>query len=198
MHYFVCLNTLTIKVFICNILRRCCSVNIFFCYYRLKLYHHRSDGIYFSFLPLPNRRFSDKIIYVVIFWRRIEAVITGRTRNALALRGTWVQIPPSPRIRKAGNLVKQTIGFLHFKNMLRFPQNLHDCIIMLRIVREGAVTTIFDLPAVFLEIPGISGAVLQTVHGAVAEQAVEICKSLMTGKIFTISIFKKSIRIFHL
>lgn len=38
-------------------------------------------------------------------------VITGRTRNALALRGTWVQIPPSPRINKAGNLRKQTIGF---------------------------------------------------------------------------------------
>ena len=53
----------------------------------------------FSFLPLPNRHFSDKIIYVVIFWRRIEVVITGRTRNALALRGTWVQIPPSPRIK---------------------------------------------------------------------------------------------------
>ncbi len=30
------------------------------------------------------------------FWRRIEAVITGRTRNALALRGTRVRIPPSP------------------------------------------------------------------------------------------------------
>ena len=28
--------------------------------------------------------------------RRIEAVITGRTRNALALRGTRVRIPPSP------------------------------------------------------------------------------------------------------
>ena len=29
-------------------------------------------------------------------WRRIEAVITGRTRNAFALRGTRVRIPPSP------------------------------------------------------------------------------------------------------
>ena len=27
---------------------------------------------------------------------RIEAVITGRTRNALALRGTRVRIPPTP------------------------------------------------------------------------------------------------------
>ena len=29
-------------------------------------------------------------------WRRIEVVITGRTRNAFAFRGTWVRIPPSP------------------------------------------------------------------------------------------------------
>ncbi len=27
--------------------------------------------------------------------RRIEVVITGRTRNALALIGSWVRIPPS-------------------------------------------------------------------------------------------------------
>ena len=29
-------------------------------------------------------------------WRRIEVVITSRTRNAVVLRGTWVRIPPSP------------------------------------------------------------------------------------------------------
>ncbi len=29
-------------------------------------------------------------------WSRIEAVITGRTRNAFALRGTRVRIPPTP------------------------------------------------------------------------------------------------------
>ena len=68
---------------------------------------------------------------------------------------------------------------------------------MIRIMREGAVTAILDPPAVLLEIPGIPGAVLQTVHGAVAEQAVKIRKSLVTGEIFTISIFKKAIRIFH-
>ena len=33
---------------------------------------------------------------VVKSWRRIEVVITGRTRNALALTGLWVRIPPSP------------------------------------------------------------------------------------------------------
>ena len=62
---------------------------------------------------------------------------------------------------------------------------------MLRIMREGAARAILDPSAVFLEIPGISGAVLQAVHGTVAEQAVELRKALMTGEIFAIFIFKK-------
>ena len=69
---------------------------------------------------------------------------------------------------------------------------------MLRIMREGAARAILDPSAIFLEIPGIPGAVLQAVHGAVAEQAVEICKSLVAGEIFTIFILKKTIGIFHL
>ena len=77
--------------------------------------------------------------------------------------------------------------------MLRLPQDLHDRIIMLRIMREGAARAILDPSAVFLEIPGSSGAVLQAVHGTVAEQAVEIRKALMTGEIFAIFIFKKTI-----
>lgn len=81
---------------------------------------------------------------------------------------------------------------------LILPQNLHDRIIMLRIMREGAARAILDPSAIFLEIPGIPGAVLQAVHGAVAEQAVEICKSLVAGEIFTIFILKKTIGIFHL
>ena len=83
------------------------------------------------------------------------------------------------------------------KNVLRLPQDLHDRIIMLRIMWEGTARAILDPSAVFLEIPGIPGAVLQAVHGAVAEQAVEICKTLVTGEIFTIFIFKKAIGIFH-
>ena len=65
-------------------------------------------------------------------------------------------------------------------------------------MREGAARAILDPSAIFLELPGIPGAVLQAVHGAVAEQAVEICKSLVTGEIFTIFILKKAIGIFHL
>ena len=64
-------------------------------------------------------------------------------------------------------------------------------------MREGAARAILDPSAIFLEIPGIPGAVLQAVHGAVAEQAVEICKSLVAGEIFTIFILKKTIGIFH-
>ena len=77
--------------------------------------------------------------------------------------------------------------------MLRLPQDLHDRIIMLRIMGEGAARAVLDLSAVFLKIPGIPGAVLQAVHGAVAEQAVEIRKSLVAGEIFTISVLKKTI-----
>ncbi len=75
---------------------------------------------------------------------------------------------------------------------------MHDRIIMLRIMWKGAVTAILDPSAVLFKIPGIPGAVLQTVHGAVAEQAVEIRKSLVTGEIFTSFILKKAIGIFHL
>ena len=87
--------------------------------------------------------------------------------------------------------------FIFQKNVLCLPQNLHDRIIMLRIMREGAARAILDPSTIFLEIPGIPGAVLQAVHGAVAEQAVELRKSLVAGEIFTIFILKKAIRIFH-
>ena len=82
--------------------------------------------------------------------------------------------------------------------MLRLPQDLHNRIIVLRIVWEGAARAILDPSAVFLEIHGSPGTVLQAVHGAVAEQAIEIRKALMTGEIFTIFILKKTIGIFHL
>ena len=31
-----------------------------------------------------------------ILWRRIEAVITGRTRNQLRGNSPWVRVPPAP------------------------------------------------------------------------------------------------------
>ena len=64
--------------------------------------------------------------------------------------------------------------------------------------RVPGLAKALDPSAVFLKIPGIPRAVLQAVHGAVAEQAVEVCKSLVAGEIFTIFILKKTIGIFHL
>ena len=58
-------------------------------------------------LPIYNNHFSlaNHSKYGILIkylqkhiWRRIEVVITGRTRNALALRGTWVRIPPTPLV----------------------------------------------------------------------------------------------------
>ena len=60
-------------------------------------------------------------------------------------------------------------------------------------MRESAATAILDLSAVFLETPWIARAMLQAVHGAVAEQAVEVRQSLVAGEIFTISVLKKTI-----
>lgn len=45
-------------------------------------------------------------------------VITGRTRNALALRGTRVRIPPSPLLQKAA---AHAGAFLYEKNSIKFP-----------------------------------------------------------------------------
>ena len=77
--------------------------------------------------------------------------------------------------------------------MLRLPQDLHNRIIVLRIMREGTARAILDPPAVFREIPGIPRAVLQAVQGAVTEQAVKLRKALVAGEIFTISVLKKTI-----
>ena len=77
--------------------------------------------------------------------------------------------------------------------MLRLPQDLHNRIIVLRIMREGTVRAILDPSAVFLKIPGIPRAMLQAVHRAVTEQAVKLRKALVAGEIFTISVLKKTI-----
>ena len=83
--------------------------------------------------------------------------------------------------------------FIFQKNVLRLPQDLHNRIIMLQIMWEGAARAVLDPSAVLLEIPGIPGAVLDPVHRTVAEQTVEVRKALMTGEIFAIFIFKKTI-----
>lgn len=95
-------------------------------------------------------------------------VITGRTRNALALLGHVGSNPTVSAHKKAGNLRKQTIGFcilekcdywhlIFQKNVLRLPQDLHNRIIVLRIMWEGAVRAILDPSAVFSKYRGFPG-----------------------------------------
>ena len=84
--------------------------------------------------------------------------------------------------------------------MLRLPQDLHDRIIVLRIMWEGAVRAILDPSAVFLKIPGIPRAVLHAVHGAVTEQAVKVfcIFDLVARKILTFFVLKKFIMFTHI
>ena len=76
-------------------------------------------------------------------------------------------------------------------------QDLHDRIVVLRDVRIGTIRAHFDPLPVFLDITGIPGAVLQSVHRAIAKQAIEIRKPLMAREIFAIPVFKKTIGILH-
>ena len=73
--------------------------------------------IYNNHFSLANHAKYDILIKYLQkhIWRRIEVVITGRTRNALALRGTRVRIPPSPLIG-TGNTIYFIFVFLflHF------------------------------------------------------------------------------------
>ena len=48
-------------------------------------------------------------------WSCIEVVITGRTRNAFAFRGTWVRIPPSPpKPKRAISVILTEMALLGF------------------------------------------------------------------------------------
>ncbi len=66
-------------------------------------------------------------------------------------------------------------------------------------MRPYAVTAVFDALFVPLYYPVITGAVIPSVQGAVAEQTVHILITLMTGVVFTILVGKKRGRIpvFH-
>ena len=65
-------------------------------------------------------------------------------------------------------------------------------------MRECTVCTDLDRPSVLLHIVWLAWTMLPVVQRAVAEQAVEIRKSLVARKILTFPIFKKAIRIFHI
>lgn len=81
-------------------------------------------------LPIYNNHFSlaNHSKYGILIkylqkhiWRRIEVVITGRTRNALALLGHVGSNPTVSAHKKAGNLRKQTIGFCVLEKCVTSP-----------------------------------------------------------------------------
>ena len=54
-------------------------------------------------------------------WKRIEVVITSRTRNAVVRKGTWVRIPPLPPKSPVAKRFSGLFFFLRFrKNGLNF------------------------------------------------------------------------------
>ncbi len=82
-------------------------------------------------LPIYNNHFSlaNHSKYGILIkylqkhiWRRIEVVITGRTRNALALRGTRVRIPPSPLFQKETQFALYSCFLFSFHTFRDYPQ----------------------------------------------------------------------------
>lgn len=78
-----------------------------------------------------------------------------------------------------------------------FSQNLHHRIVVFRPMREGTITAHFDPLSGYFPIGGITRTVRSGVQRTIAEQTVQFAQSLMTGKIFTGSVFKKTIGIIH-
>ena len=77
-------------------------------------------------------------------------------------------------------------------------QQLDYRVIILILMGKCTVRAVLDPSAIPLDKSGIARTMLPQIQRAIAKQAVEIIHSLMTGKIFTISILKKTIRIFHM
>lgn len=78
-----------------------------------------------------------------------------------------------------------------------FSQNFHHRIIIFRPMREGTITAYFNPFSGCFHIGGIARAVCPGIQRTIAEQTVQFAQSLMTGKIFTGSVFKKTIGIIH-
>ena len=58
------------------------------------------------------------------FWKRIEVVVTSRTRNAVVREGTWVRIPPLPPSPYNPNPLPKVSGFGLFISFERYE---HTC-----------------------------------------------------------------------
>jgi hypothetical protein len=64
-------------------------------------------------------------------------------------------------------------------------------------MREGTIRTRLDPAPVLLNKLGIARAIRPVVQRAITEQAIKLLQAVMTGKIFTFMIHKKTIRVFH-
>lgn len=64
-------------------------------------------------------------------------------------------------------------------------------------MRKRAIRADFYLFSIFFQIVRISGAVFFPIHGTITKKAVKRIESLMTGIVFALLIFKKTIGIFH-
>ncbi len=72
-------------------------------------------------------------------------------------------------------------------------QHLHNLIIVFRPMGKCTVRTVFYLFSILFDIAGIPRAVFPQIHRTVTKQAVKVCQALMTGKILTRSVLKKTV-----
>jgi hypothetical protein len=80
------------------------------------------------------------------------------------------------------SITKETI----WQPTLILFQNFYDAVIVFCPVREGTIRTNLDFSSLLFKIGRISRTLLQTVHGTITKQAVQLLQALMAGIIFTI------------
>lgn len=76
-------------------------------------------------------------------------------------------------------------------------QKSYDFIVIFCPVRKITAGAVLYLPSVRLDISAFSGTFSVIIHGTVAEQTINSVQPLMAGIIFTLSVFKVSVCIFH-
>ncbi len=77
-------------------------------------------------------------------------------------------------------------------------QNLNNPVIIFRPVGKSTVHAVLDPLSILLNVFRFSRTMLPEIHRTITEQTVEILQPLMTGKILTSPVLKKTIRILHI
>lgn len=93
------------------------------------------------------------------------------------------------------HITRSITEFAH--KCLRFHY-LHDFIIVFRLMGKRTVCAVLYLFIILFDIDRVSRTVLTQIHRTITEQAVKVFQPLMAGKILTLSIFKKTMGIFHM